>query len=129
MVPWLLAAHSSWSISRVAPWAHVGIKLWWTSLPKGMPGPLPPALCLSLQGLGGTQMPVECLMYLKPERLMGRDGVGGRIVGGVKGGGEWECKEGELYQTHTHTHTQEWMMGFVGGRERGTGERPLLKSK
>lgn len=72
-------------------------------------------------------MPVECLMYLEPERLMGRDRVGGRIVGGVKGGGERECKEGELYQTHTHT--QEWMMGFAGGRERGTEERPLLKSK
>ena len=72
---------------------------------KGHAGPPPPALCLSLQGLGGTQMPVECSMYLEPERLMGRDGVGGRIVGGVKGGGEWECKEGEQYQTHTHTHT------------------------
>ena len=66
-------------------------------------------------------------MYLEPVSLMGRVGVGGRIVGGVQGGGEWECKEGELYQTHTHT--QEWMMGFAGGRERGTGERPLLKSK
>ena len=42
-------------------------------------------------------------MYLEPERLMGRDGLGGRIVGGVRGGGEWECKEVNCTR-HTHTH-------------------------
>lgn len=72
---------------------------------KGHAGPPPPALCLSLQGLGGTQMPVECSVYLEPERLTGRDGVGAGLWRGVKGGGEWEYKEGEQYQTHTHTHT------------------------
>ena len=49
---------------------------------KGHAGPPPPALCLSLQGLGGTQMPVECSVYLEPERLTGRDGVGAGLWGG-----------------------------------------------
>lgn len=46
------------------------------------------------------------------------DGEGrgrGRIVGGVKGGGEWEYKEGEQYQTHTHTHTK-MDDGICGGQ-------------
>ena len=64
-------------------------------------------------------------MYLEPERLMGRDGLWGRIVGGVRGGGEWECKEVNCTR-HTHTHTR---MDDGICRGQGEGDRRETSTK
>ena len=70
-------------------------------------------------------MTVECLTYLEPERLMGWVGRGGRFVGGVRGGGEWECKEVNCTR-HTHTHTR---MDDGICRGQGEGDRRETSTK
>ena len=85
---------------------HRGKALVDTSV-KGQAWTTSPALSLPLQGPGGTQMPVERFTDLEPEGLVGRDGLGGRIVGERGERRRRGMQRGQLYQTHAHTRTHK----------------------